>query len=161
MKNIYNLLSVLLISVLVVFSNCGGDDGPSLTDQQERAKALSEGGAWSSEAGSVTVPDGVEETILDNLTLSFGVDENYDPSSFSSTGAPDFFTTTSSSTWSFSGVNNIQLSNVDGGVNSFQTSGFTESQMTLTFTFTTPTGRSAGGERISSLDGQYTLTMKR
>ncbi|MFC2126266.1 hypothetical protein ACFLU5_15840 [Bacteroidota bacterium] len=160
MRNLYSLLSVLLVSVFIVFASCGDPDDPALTDTQERAKALS-GGSWSQSTGtSVTVPDGVDPTILDNLTLVFGADADHNPTSFSSTGAPDFFTTSSSSTWSLSSVDAISLTNVEGGVSSITIgSGFSDTQMTLSFRFTTPAGRLAGGERISALDGDYIIEM--
>jgi hypothetical protein len=158
MKNIYRLFSILLVSLLVVFSNCGEKEEP-ITPQEQRAIDLADG-AWSQSASS-TVPDGVDPTILDNLTLSFGVDDNNSPSSFSSTGAPDFFTTSSSSTWSLSGTTSISLTDVEGGVSSMTIGSFSDTEMVLNFTFTTPAGRLAGGERISSLDGQYSVTMSR
>jgi len=157
MRKIYYLLSVLALGTFVFFTSCNDGEEDKLTDAQERAKALSSG-SWS-QSTTTTVPTDVDPTVLDNLTLTFGVDENWAPTSFSSSGAPDFFTTSSSSTWSLSGTEHISLSGVDGGVPGFQITGFSETEMTLSFTFTTPAGRIAESGRITGLDGTYVVVV--
>ncbi len=156
MKKLFYLLTFGIIASMFIMSGCGGDDdddGPSLTPQQEQAQALS--GTWSQQ-NTTQIPDGVDPTILDQLSITFNIDGSSNPAGFSASGAGDFFTTTSSSSWSFSGssTTSIELSNVTP-VTSLTINSLTENSLSITFTFTSGTARVAG------LDGSYTVELSK
>ena len=152
MKKLTYLLLFGILGGMVFFGSCGGDDdddGPNLTPQQEQAQALS--GTWNQQ-NTTQIPDGVDPTILNDLSITFNIDANSNPTSFSASGADDFFITTSSSTWAFSGSSTtaIVLSNVSP-VTSLTINSVSDSQLSVTFT-------SAGG-RVTGLDGTYTVEL--
>ena len=157
MRKIFHLFAFAAAIALIFLVSCGDDDEPEPTAQEKRAEELS--GTWSQSTTELT-PEGVDPTILDNLTMTFNVQDKQ-PSTFSASGAPDLFTTSGSSTWAFSGsnVDVIVLTDVGDGVPSLTISGFTTSQMTVAFKYTTPAGRLESNERVMSLDGDYRLTM--
>lgn len=150
MKNAFLIISTLLIAGFVFFANCNGGDGEGLTAQQEQAKLLQ--GTWTVQ--SATVPQGVDPAILNGGTLTFNADQNYAPTTFSSSGMPDFFSTTGSSSWSFSGQSTTQV--VLAGVT--PVSDFTINSITsntLSISFSHP----GLGARIADLGGDYTASL--
>ncbi len=152
MKKIAYLLSFVIIAGFVVYAGCNGDENgePELTEQQERAQALS--GTWNAQEAT-SVPDNVDPTIIDNLSITFNVDASFNPASFSATGAADFFSTSSSSAWDFSGdvtISSITLTDVSP-VTGFTISNFSNTNMTIQF--------SHPGLRIASLEGTYAVSM--
>ena len=100
MKTIKPLLIISLILCLSTLFNCHRTTPPKLTPQQEQAKLLK--GTWSN-ASDVVVPANVDTTILDNLTMTFNVDNNYNPTTFNVNGADNFFQVQGNATWNFYG----------------------------------------------------------
>ncbi len=149
MKSLQYILSAAVIVFLAGMMSCHKKPGPNpLTDQQKQAQALS--GTWT----TVKVdqyPSGVDTTVVSSLTLTFNTDTNNNPTTFSASGAPDFFTTQSSSTWAFSGTSTsvITLSNVTP-VTGLQINSLVGNSLTVKFTYVTP-----------RLDGDYQLTMSK
>ena len=100
MKNATLLLSLVLLFYLSLLLACHKPKPPVLTPQQEQAKLLK----WTwSHVTDVTVPINVDTTILDNLTMTFNVDNNYNPTTFNVNGADNFFQVQGNATWNFYG----------------------------------------------------------
>jgi hypothetical protein len=150
MKIIHLFLSFLIIAGLIFNFSCKKKPkGPNYTDQQEQAMKLE--GTWSISSVN-SVPTGVDEALISDLVVTFSIDADKNPSAFSSSGAPDFFITQSTSTWSFSGstIDVIQLNNVTP-VTGFRVL-VTDTSLNLTFTFSST-------QRTEKLDGNYDLTL--
>ena len=151
-KQIYFFLSLGIISGIMLMASCGDDNGDDqLTPQQEKAQMLA--GTWTQQS-TTNSPAGVDPTILDDLTITFNVDGNWNPTTFSSGGAPDFFATSSSSEWAFSGssTTSVILSDVTP-VDEFTISSLTANSLTISFSL------SGSGARVASLDGNYTVEL--
>jgi hypothetical protein len=151
MKKLYYFLSLIIIAGMVGLTNCGDDNGDEpLTPQQEQAQLLA--GTWNQQ-NTTQLPPGVDPTILDQLTLTFNIDGNSNPSSFSSTGAPDFFTSSGASTWAFSGSSTTSL--ILTGVTpvaALTINSLSASSLSVSFSFTS-------GGRVTGLDGNYTVEL--
>jgi len=135
MKTLYLILSLALFAGFFFFARCGDDENGNdivLTAQQEQAKILN--GTWTIQAA--TVPQGVNPAILDGGTMTFTIDHNYNPTTFSSTGVPDFFSTSDSSTWAFNGstIDQINLFNVFP-ITSFTIDNLTGDSLSISFTY--------------------------
>jgi len=151
MRKLFYFLSLVIIAGMAGLTNCGDGNGDEpLTPQQEQAQLLA--GNWNHQ-NTTQSPQGVDPTILDQLTMTFNIDANKNPTSFSSTGAPDFLATTGSSTWSFSGssTTSLILTNVSP-VSALTINSLSASSLSISFTFTS-------GGRIAGLDGNYTVEM--
>lgn len=150
-KLIYFFLSLGIMAGMMLMASCGNGDDDQLTAQQEQAKLLA--GTWSQQ-NTTNLPAGVDPTILDDLTITFNVDGNWNPTTFSSSGAPDFFATSSSSEWAFSGssTTSVILSDV-APVDEFTINSLTANSLTITFAL------SSSGVRLASLDGNYTVVL--
>jgi hypothetical protein len=150
-KQIYFFLSLGILAGMMLMASCGNGDDDQLTPQQEQAQLLS--GTWTQQ-NTTNRPEGVDPAILDDLTITFNVDGNRNPTTFSSSGAPDFFATTSSSEWAFSGssTTSVILSDV-APVDAFTINSLTANSLTITFTL------SGSGLRVASLDGNYTVEL--
>jgi hypothetical protein len=103
----------------------------------------------------VSKPTDVPESEVSGIVLTFGVDTDSNPTSFSAsgTGAENYFATTGSSTWSFAGssTTNIALSGVTPVTSLTVVGDITATSLTVSFTLTT--------QRTAILDGNYTLTL--
>ncbi len=152
MKKIFYIISFGIIGAMIMMGSCGGDNGDGqLTPQQEQARLLN--GTWSHQ-NTTQSPQGVDPTILDQLTMTFNIDGNSNPTSFSSSGAPDFFVTVGSSKWAFSGSSTTSILLTDvSPVTQLTVNSISQSNLTLRFTFL------SGGGRIAGLDGDYTVEM--
>ena len=150
MRTIKYLFSLSLIAGFVFFMSCGGGDpDPELTAQQLQTQKMQ--GTWT--IISSTVPDGVNPTILNGTTMAFNADSEYNPTSFSSNGAPDYFNVDPApGGWSFAGSSTtaVTLTNV-GPVSEFNINNLTETAMEITF--------SHPGFRVSDLGGVYTANL--
>ncbi|MBR9999248.1 MAG: hypothetical protein KFF73_09765 [Cyclobacteriaceae bacterium] len=151
MKKLFYFLSLGIIAGMMMMTSCKDDPDEQLTAQQEQAQLLA--GIWTQQ-NTTQLPQGVDPTILDQLTFTFGIDANKNPSSFSSGGAPDFFTTSGSSEWAFSGssTTSLILSEVSP-VSELTINSLTATSLTVSFSLT------SGGVRVASLDGNYTVEM--
>jgi len=151
MKKLFYLLSLGIISGLIVMASCGEDGNGDLTDQQKQAQLLA--GTWT-QTNTTQLPPNVSPDILDALTFTFGVDDNWSPTTFSSSGAPDFFSTSGTSGWAFSGssTTNLILSNVSP-VMDLTIVSLTANALTVRFTLST------SSLRVASLDGEYVVEL--
>ncbi len=149
----YLFFALIILSFTTQIACKKKDTGPNYTEKQQQAILLE--GTWSVSA-VVTKPADVAESEVSDLTFTFGIDADKNPTTFSAggTSAANYFVTTGSSTWDFAGssTTTVQLSNDVGPVNTFTIGGdVTETTMTVSFTLTTA--------RLMILDGDYTLTM--
>jgi hypothetical protein len=148
----YCLSSLLIISLVGLFACPNKNNGPTLTEQQQQAEKLA--GTWHVQSIDVK-PDAVTDlTVLDQLVLTFGVDNDKKPTTFNATGAPDYFAPQGSATWAFSGSStvNLLLTNVTPVTVITINSEITSTTMQISFTRTTVL-------RTENLDGDYTVTM--
>lgn len=158
----YRYLSLGVLVALVALASCGGGDDnpnptpdPTLTAQQERAQAMA--GTWTSSEVR-TVPDDTEDAArqeLDALTLTFGVDQDQNPTTFSASGAPTYFNAGSGASWAWADattVENVNLSTVSP-VSSFTIDAFSATSMTVSFNFEGPST-----SRVEGL-GNYTVVL--
>jgi hypothetical protein len=155
MKKLFLFLTMGLIAGFVFFASCNDDDKEDpLTPQQERAQTMS--GTWTIE--SATVPQGVDPTVLNGATMTFNTSDDNNPTSFSSSGMPDFFNAQSSASWSFnsSSIDIVVLSNV-APVSEFNINNITASSMSISFSH--PGLSAMAGGRIADLSGAYTANL--
>ena len=152
MKKLFLFLSAGLIFGVIFFASCGGGNGePDLTPQQEQAMALQ--GTWTIQ--NATVPQGVDPAIINGVTLTFSIDQNHNPTSFASVGNADFFSTSASSEWAFSGTSTTLI--VLSGVT--PVTGITVNNVSgnsLSISFSHP---GLAGARIADLSGAYTAQL--
>lgn len=85
-------------------------------------------GTWD-QTSTTTVPVDEDPALFNNWTMIFGLEE-----AFTSIDCP-YLTTNERSTWESFGDqhSNIILEDVEGGIGSFQISGFTDKVMTISF----------------------------
>ena len=142
---------LFIISLFFLVACPPNDNNPKLTALQEKVISLT--GTWSN-ASNVSVPSGIDGTILDQLTLTFNSDADHNATSFSSSGASDFLSSQSSSTWSLSGsdLNVISLTNVSP-VSEISILNLSATELTIKFTFVSA--------RIEKLDGDYQVTLSK
>ena len=155
MKKLFLFLSMGLIAGFVFFASCNGDDDePSLTPQQERAQTMR--GTWTIE--SATVPQGVDPTILNGATMTFNTSDESNPTSFSSSGMPEFFNAQSGATWNFSGssVDVVTLTSVTP-VTEFNINNISANSMSISFSH--PGLTAMAGGRVADLSGAYTANL--
>ena len=153
MKKLFLFLSLGLIAGFIFFASCGdGGGGGDLTPQQVQAKLLL--GTWTVQ--SATVPQGVDPAILNGGTMTFGADQDFNPTTFSSVGMPDFFSTSGSSAWTFSGQSTTQivLSNVSP-VGDFTINNLSSNSLSISFS------HPGLGARIADLSGAYTTILSK
>ncbi|RAV98200.1 hypothetical protein [Pseudochryseolinea flava] len=106
MKNIYAILSLVVLGF--VFVNCGGsdsDDPATITDQQKAAKALKDGSPWAVVSVDAK-PDGADAEALDGLEFSFGTTGSgvdIAPASFESDGV-EALASDPGATWNWDGA---------------------------------------------------------
>jgi hypothetical protein len=153
MKSIRLIVSLLIIVCLAGIMSCHKKTPEKqLTDQQKQAKLLA--GTWTTNSVDQS-PSGIDPSVISTLAFTFNVDTDFNPTTFASTGAPDFFGTQSSSTWGFSGSSTtvVTLSGLTTNITQLQINSVSETSLSVTFTFVTA--------RTEKLDGDYTLTMSK
>lgn len=114
MKNIVknSIIYILLVLLLV---GCSEDDTSNILeinlDEQQKA-AVSLRGSWGI-ASDVQLPFGTTPGVLNDLLIEFRIDNDYQPHSFSASGA-DYFFNVSDGNWSWveASTTEIVLSNV-------------------------------------------------
>ncbi len=153
MKSLRYFITLFLIVSMAGIMSCKKKPtpGPQLTDQQKQAQLLT--GTWTTKKVD-KVPNGIDQSVVSSLTLTFNVDASYNPTSFSASGATDFFVTQSSSTWSWSGTGTsvISLSNTSP-VTSLQINSLDDTSLQVTFTYVS--------QRTQKLDGTYQITFNK
>lgn len=151
MKHVHILLSILIVAL----TNCKEEDPEiELTAQQSATRLLSV--SWGS-AEVVSSPVAGANGNLSNLTLTFSAAENYQPTAFSSSGAPDYFLSDGSSTWTWETtgtISRILLSNVSP-VQELTVDNLTETTLLVSFAFAGPAGGRAAGI------GEYQIKLSR
>lgn len=156
MKKLFLFLSMGLIAGFAFLASCGGDGNGEgeLTPQQERAQTMQ--GTWTIE--SATVPQGVDPTILNGSTMTFNTSDDYSPTSFSSSGMPEFFNAQSGATWAFSSssIDIVVLSSV-APVSDFNINNISTNSMSISFSH--PGLTAMAGGRIADLSGAYTANL--
>jgi hypothetical protein len=158
LNNKYVLLSFLIMSVVYLVSCEEVPEELELNEFQRNAKILDEGSPWGGQGKVqvITLPTGVNEQDLSNLSLSFGSSgrPEYAPSVFVATGADDFiFSPSGNWNWTTS-TSVVQLS----GASITQISAFDISEQQITFSFELSPSLSTG--RISGIDGNYRVTLQ-
>ncbi len=155
MKYIKVFAGITLLAISsVVLLNCKKDDPTPLSQQQQAAKQISV--TWG-EAEILSSPVTGADGTLEDLTLTFSVTGNFQPGAFSASGAPEFFFTSTSSTWSWESagsVTRILLSNVSP-VQAFTIEDLNEVTLTISFPFDARVGG-----RIAGI-GEYKVRMMR
>jgi len=155
MKKLFLFLSVSLIVGFAFISSCNNDNGTvDLTPQQERAQTMR--GTWTIQ--SATVPQGVDPTILNGSTMTFNTSDDYTPTSFSSSGMPEFFSAQSNAAWAFSSssIDIVALSNV-APVSEFNINNVSTNSMSISFSH--PGLTAMAGGRVADLSGAYTANL--
>jgi hypothetical protein len=154
MKYIIRTFSVaLLVVTTFILTNCGKDDAEPLTEQQEATKELT--ATWGSPQ-IISSPVAGADGTLEDLTLTFGATADFQPGSFSASGAPDYFTSTGSSTWTWGNAGSsteISLLNVTP-VQALTVEELTATTLTVSFQFDNTNGRTNG-------IGEYRLLLTR
>lgn len=153
MRSLRYLASILLIFTMIGMISCHKKTPEKkLTPQQEQAKLLA--GTWTTSSVD-QLPSGIDASVVSDLVLTFNADTDYNPTTFAASGASDFFNTTSSSTWAFSGSSTtvLTLSNLTTGITQLQINSISETSLSITFTYVTA--------RTQKLDGDYTLTLSK
>lgn len=147
-----HLLIFSIIGCLVFFSDCRKKKpvNPDPTPQELQAEKLA--GTWGN-ATNITVPQGVDISIISNLVLTFAISGESQPGAFSSFGAAKVFDTSAGSTWDFVGetTDNIILANVLP-VTSFQIVSLNDTTLVIQF-------EHPGGDGYEGKDGTYTVTL--
>ncbi|HEX7016539.1 MAG TPA: hypothetical protein VF191_13600 [Cyclobacteriaceae bacterium] len=155
MKYIKLSVSITLIALAaMILVNCKNDDPAPLDEQQQAAKKLSV--AWGA-AEVLSSPVAGADGTLENLTLTFATTESFQPTTFSASGAPDFFLTSANSSWSWetsASATHVLLLNVSP-VHEFTIEELTETMLTISFSFDGPIGG-----RIKGI-GEYQVRLTR
>lgn len=158
MRTLFVFLTMGLIAGFIFFSSCKNGNGGDLTAQQEQAQLLQ--GTWTIQ--SATVPQGVQPDILNGGIMTFNTDQSFNPTSFSSSGIPDFFSTSGSSTWAFSGqsTNQVVLAGVSP-VSEFTINNLSGGSLSISFSHPGLVGMNLvlPGARVADLSGAYTVSL--
>jgi hypothetical protein len=155
MKKLFLFLSIGLMAGFMFFASCGDDNGgDQLTPQQERTQTMR--GTWTIE--SATVPQGVDPTILNGASMTFNASDDNSPTTFNSSGMPEFFNAQSNASWNFnsSSIDIVVLSNV-APVSDFNINNITTNSMSISFSH--PGISAMAGGRIADLSGAYTANL--
>lgn len=155
MKSLRVAASLLLIFSLIGMMSCHKKTPEKqLTEQQKQAKLLA--GTWTTSSVD-QLPSGIDASVISDLSFTFNVDPDYNPTTFAASGANDFFSSQSSSTWAFSGSSTtvVTLSNLTSSITQLQINSLSETSLSVTFTYVTTSARA----RVEKLDGDYTLTL--
>lgn len=170
MKHIKPILTAAVLAAVFALASCGGNDDsqdpePELTDRQLASKALSENDWGGSQKVQVTPPSEAigEEHYADllDLKLSFGVDGDLAPTSFTATGGGSIFPNVSTQwSWSsFNGASGNVVAISSGSVTQLASFSFNpdvENATSITFTFNYS---GPGDARLSDVSGDYTVTL--
>jgi hypothetical protein len=154
MKSIRNFLIITIVSFSLL--SCGEDNDPQLTEQQEMAMALD--GTWS-HAETTAFPQIGDPEALNDLVITFGVEDNYDPANFEAAGAPFFFETSGNSQWAFANATTtefIQFTN-SGTIETVKIT-LNDTEDVLTMEFAHPGDQ---GAKIKSLTGDYLIKLNK
>lgn len=114
MKSTKILYWLLILTNLHFLTGCDEHGDPQediiLNDQQKATVSMR--GVWG-QPSEALLPEGTTEGVLDSLLLEFRIDDSYNPSSFSATGAGYFFSAEDGLwNWESESTTNIELVNV-------------------------------------------------
>lgn len=148
MNTIKLIVSLAGLCTLLLCSNCKKDD-VTLTDQQEAAKLLN--GKWGN-TQVISAPVSGAIGTLENLILIFEISDDLQPSTLTASGAPEYFPSTT--TWSWTDAKAAAEILLDGSlpVTSLTLDQLTASTLTISFSLNGPIGG-----RVNGI-GEYTLS---
>lgn len=155
MKRIYYLLTIATLFVLAVGCDDHGDPQGNIATTDKQKASIFMRGTWGS-AFDTSLPFGTTQGILDDLTITFRIDDNYSPSDFSAAGAPYFFEGTGGTwAWADETLTLISLQNIMPITSiSVLDQGNT---IRLSFTYTAPDD---GGGRAEGT-GEYGVSLRK
>jgi len=153
MKSIKNFLIITIVSFLLF--SCSKENDPQLSEQQEMAMALT--GTWS-HAETLAFPQIGDPDALNDLVITFQVDNNSEPAGFEAAGAPYFFETNASSQWSFANATTTDFIQFSSGSIETAKISLNDSEDVLTMEFAHPGDQNG---RIKSLTGDYLITLNK
>ncbi len=135
----------LVFFLLIIFTNCGGDDGPGEPSAQEIAFELLSGNWTLNNGGSVKL-DG------EDITLNFnGFGLSFTDGAYNTTAAGDLFN--ASGTWQWVTDSDQQILLDDG--KEIRLTDLSETDLTFTFQFT------GSGGVVAGLAGNYTISLRK
>lgn len=148
MKSLKYLLGLMAVGILLLSSGCK-DDEASLTAQQEAAKLLN--GVWGN-AQVISSPMPGATGTLSNLVLTFNISDDLQPSTFSAAGAPEYFP--SGSTWTWTDATAAASILLDGSlpVTELTLDELTATNLRVSFSLNGPIGG-----RVNGI-GEYTIS---
>lgn len=116
MKKLFLTLKVWIGISLLVLISCEEENTAPVFDidlDDQQAAAVSLRGTWGIPS-DISLPFGTTPTVLNDLLLEFRIDDNYQPSTFTATGAEYFFST-QEATWSWEegSTEDVVLNNVE------------------------------------------------
>lgn len=107
----YGLLIIAHFLFLLACDEHGDPQEDILLNDQQKA-TVSMRGVWGQPSDAL-LPEGTTEGVLDSLLLEFRIDDSYNPSSFSASGAGYFFSADDGLwNWESASTTNIELVNV-------------------------------------------------
>lgn len=103
------LYGLLLLASLHFLTGCDEHGDPQediiLSDQQNATVSMR--GVWGQPSDAL-LPEGTTEGVLDSLLLEFRIDDSYNPSTFSASGAGYFFSA-EDGLWNWEGESTTQI----------------------------------------------------
>jgi len=153
MKNLKHLLAALVFVSLIIFTNCGGDDGGnkddgSTTDPADDQAALLVGD-WTLNSNGAQL-ESAAQAEWNGFTMTYSGDG--DGGSYSTSGSQSTDVWNSQGTWEFDGTDIGTIIRSDGV--SIDISSVSASGLTLAFTID-----SSSGSRTSGVDGNWTFAL--
>ncbi len=114
MKSIKIFFWLLIFVNILFLSGCDehGDPQADIPLNEQEKATVSMRGVWGQPSDAL-LPPGTTEGVLDSLLLEFRIDDTYNPSTFSATGAGYFFSTNDGLwNWMEASTSQIELVNV-------------------------------------------------
>jgi len=153
MKRISYLTIVLPFILLLAGCDEHGDPQADIQLNDTQKASVSMRGQWA-QASEATLPFGTTPGILDDLVLTFRIDDSYNPSQFAADGAPYFFEGDNGSwSWTDDTHTAIVLNNIEPVTRiDIMKEGYA---IRLSFTYSGPSGGRPKGV------GDYGVTLKK
>ena len=102
---------ILLLSVTMCKEPQITEYDLNLTDQQKATVSMR--GVWG-QPSDIVLPFGTTETVLDNIILTFSINDDYSPADFSSIGADDVFLASETATWNWKDATTLEDIELNG-----------------------------------------------
>lgn len=143
-----SVLSIFILSILIVFQNCGEKDKET---DKERALRILQSKTWTVSSVNVPLNTATESADWVDFTVSFTASST--TTAQHPTGAQAVWP---SGAYEVSDNGNLVTRSIDNVVMTFNPIDDTN----FTARFTVPAGTEIGSGRIASLEGEYTFNMK-